>query len=462
MFASLGNLGIYPGAPEEGMVKVDPVDPAIKTLIGNSGTTYLYHAVDQKWIPCPTWPTPPSLSSDPATAIAQIRDFYDKANSVWKWVENSLTMKYYPQVQGCPGYPSWMFGYGTTGPRINEKLVELLGKGVSYGPFGGWLWQKALAEKAVGNYGVNWQTSGTASRSAPASVAQWAKNLATVHEAWMSIPWPHEFFRTFLLDPKVPTPVFANGLQLRDPELAATCYFPATVDKIHTDIAKYIAANEEAFNKHFETEILQWAHDLEKRARELATWTETFSKVMMVVGAVLDLFSAGVGSLVCGALSAAVTIHNVKELTSIQKESFFGLQEILGITTSNMEAFRLWIVSRLGPKAPEVPQTPPAAQIGAYSIFIENVYWKSFDNATIAIQEAYKATQVGNRIILKNEASGLGEGMFLRESTGLRSVPPSVAGQLQALPADSAKTVAGGAGFPTWTAMIPVAMMVLK
>lgn len=442
-----------PCPPEEGSVYRTQWGSIFRGAGGRS-----YVLINGTWMTCPTWPSLPDLHGSLANAIVNFRHYWDAANHVSQYLRTLNVPNIINTFVGvCPGSENSPYALKR---HLSGELAAKFGLAGSYPPFANWIWWQvspeggSAMEQAWLNYTYN--PSNPPVRPDPAEVEKAASKLSTIVKAWDSVPWPHEFMKSFITNPKVDVPPFYQNYRLNDPGIVGTDYLPRPEEAIAGDIARYIAANEDLFNKNFEVEVETWIKRQEERIKRQQENLEQLNKFIMIFGFALDLFTAGMGSLVLSAISAPVTIKMTKDMTKAQVDSVKKFQEILGITQAGIEKFRLWILANIDKKV-EVPQSP-SGPMKQYSVFIENKFWHSFDTETEAIKVVYNQTSVGNRIIVKNEASGEVVGMYLREANGLRKIPASMAGKVQAMPEQSAAKVAGGNGFPVWILAIPLAL----
>lgn len=419
-----------------------------KIWYGQSGQAYVM--AGNTWFPCPLWPPRPELATmDVPSAVASFRYYWDICNYQDKYLKSLTIPNAVTQyVYLCPNVSDGPYVSGQAPYNFMASMAAKFGQAATYKPFSDWLMWKVMPESGPDtitkfvNYTYNPQTPPV--RPDPNVVAQYATNLSNLVTAWNSVPWPHPFMQEFLTKPLVTLPPFANGYAITEPNLATTSYFPKSASIVMGDIAKFIVANEDLFNQHFNARVEKWLHDLQDDIDKAQNRMEAFNKFMTILGLVLDVVSGGLGSVVTSAISAPYTISQTKKLTSMQVSAMKQLADNLGITQQKMDDFRAWILANVGKPTMDIPPTPQGGGTSTFSVFIENQYWKSFANQTDAIKSAFASTKAGQRIILKNEASGQIDSMYIREDAGLRKVPPSVAGTLQALPASSAQNIAGG------------------
>jgi hypothetical protein len=445
--------GIYPGEacpPEMEGGKVVRGQPS-SFFYAKSGNVYI--TTDKYgWSPCPKWPTPLVTSGSLPELIYGARVWVDQASPVIAWAADVFGPYEGGKLFECPGYPKEADAgfYG----KIASKM------GIGYAPFMDYIWRLIFPEGGAQTLTHGWMNTRGAYqapiRPNPEMITTRAGYLDTLVKAWDSPPWPHGWFKSFITAPLVAVPPFYNGYKINDAAISESDYFPRDVDQIKKDLAKYIHDNEKLLNDHFYAEAQRWLDNEEAKMRAAIKRQKTLGIIAMV----LDVFTFGAAS----ALLAIAKISMTRDLLNTQKNNIKLMTSNFGVTDEALNKFSMWIVHYLGAAPLKVPETNPnEAPSGRYSIYIEQKPIKYSNTSDDALRIAFASSTTGERILIKDGNTGEAVGYFIRESNALKKAPASIAGKLQAMSPETAKSmVAGGGGIPIWLAAVPIALKVMK
>lgn len=284
------------------------------------------------------------------------------------------------------------------------------------------------------------------------------RNAATMLKAHFSVPWPHEFFASFVYAPRVPLPGFYRTTAFADAEILESDYFPVHPDTVERDLATFIAENAGALEEHFVAEFESWiARQQEKleKARKRAERTETILKVF---GAILSLLTAGtVGLIVTTAYTVvklAIGTRNIRSIGDKTKDVIRSIFKALGTTEERLEEFKRWLAlkaSRMPPQ--EAPPTPKAAEEAQtrgkapYSVFVEREFVALGEDPGELVRLGVRASKPGQRIVVKDEKTGAAAAIFVHTDDGqIVAVPEKDIGAVMALPPGEAGEIAGKRG----------------
>lgn len=287
------------------------------------------------------------------------------------------------------------------------------------------------------------------------------RNIAYLLRAFRMAPWPHHFFSSFMNAPIVTLPGFFKGIPYRDPALAASGYFPRSVDAINKNIAQFIEANLDAFNTHFETKVRQWIKKMQDEMKKAEKEAKRIKIIVAIIAIIVTIISAGILTIVITTIAQSVSdIYTARKLTKAQVGAVEKMMAVLGISRSRIDAFREWLTANADVPA-QAPPTPEEVEVtGTYSVFVGDKLVSNSNDVNQALAEALVQSEIGDRLTVKNEKTGQAEAVFLREEKGLRLMPKNIAGKVQALTPAQAKEVAGEKPFP-WIAVLPVAAVIL-
>lgn len=421
-------------------------------FFARNGTNYI--TTTKGWSPCPVWPTPLPKSGAFPELVYGARVWVDQASPVMAWAADTFGNENANKLRLCPGYPtdSQMDG-GFYGPIAQQMDIP-------YGPFLNYIWNLIFPEGGSGTLISKWMNSrGTYHvpvRPDPHIIKPRADYLGQLVKAWNAPPWPHNWFKSFVTSPLVAVPPFYKGYKLNDPSISESDYFPRDTEQIKHDLAVYLSTNEKLMTEHFVAEAQRYL-DAEQAKMERAI---KLQKALGWMATILDIFTFGAAS----AIMAVVKIAQVRSLLNQQKNNARLVASNFGVTDKQMEDLGLWIVHYYGAPPVKVPVTGVnEAPSGRYAIYIESKPIKYANSTDDALKIAFSNSATGERILVKDTITGEAAGYFIREDKALRRAPASIAGALQAMSPETAKSmVTGGSGFPVWLAAIPIAMKVMK
>lgn len=416
-----------------------------------SGNVYI--TTTRGWSPCPKWPTPLPVSGTLPELIYKARVWVDQASPVMAWAVDVFGSDSF-KIRVCPGYPpeSKMDG-GFYSPIASQFDIP-------YAPFLNYIWKLVFPEGGANTLISGWMnfrgTYQVPIRPDPYIIPPRAGYLSQLSKTWDAPPWPHPWFRSFITSPLVTVPPFYSGYFVNDPKICESNYFPRDTETIKHDLAVYLSTNEKLLNDHFNAEAQRWLDAEEakmKKAMEL-------QKALGWVATVLDIFTFGAAS----AVLALTRIATTRSLLNQQKNNIKLMASNFGVTDKQIEDFSLWIVHYYGAPPVKVPVTGVnEAPSGRYAVYIESKPIKYANTTDDALKIAFSNSATGERILVKDTTTGEAVGYFIREASALRKAPASIAGALQAMSPETAKSmVTGGSGFPVWLAALPIAMKVMK
>lgn len=276
--------------------------------------------------------------------------------------------------------------------------------------------------------------------------------LSILVEASTKIPWPHPFFETFLSNPRVSIPSFFQGFAYHDPKIVLSGYFPSSLKEVQADIAQYIVDNEEDFNLNFQAEIRNWITNEEKKLKRKEKTAKELQIITQVLGVLLTLVSAGaLGFAISAIAESAVSIYSVRKLTKAQKDTMKKLMRILGISESQIERFRTWLIANAKVKRADIPKTPPTDD--EFTVITDTKTESSNDVGQMASQ-AYQEGAIGQQVLITDNRTGVTR-LFIIGADGLIPVPEDMEAKAQ--------VVAGAKeekGFPWWLLAVPAAVFV--
>lgn len=462
-----------------------------------------------RWVKCPNWPQKPRLSGiGLAKAIFYLRWYFDTLKDVQtRWDDFARPSNPAVALKSCSRYPKAIGDFAQQKGIVGE-INSYFGRSLSIVPFLQRVWREVLPGQVVFHGMVHVKIdykSNPGGRKDPANVAarllsraavlneainrgywkviaenkdligyartaaNWAgdlsindsellqryRNMYLLIKALVSVPWPHALFRSFLTSPSVSVPPFYGNSRYHEPGISAQSV-PQSVEDIGKDIARYIAANESAFNQNFQIKFEEYVKHLEGIAERHEKQAKVLGIAVAVIGAVASLITAGVlAPVLISVAQSAVSLYSTKRLTKDQVGMMEKIFAILAMDEKAMGRFRLWITARIEKE----PEAPPAENLsGRYSAFIEEEQVAVSDDEMAALGMAFQKAKSGERITLKDNSTGKVT-VYVRDGDKLRIVPQNVAAKTQELPKESIKKmVEPKADMPGW--VIPASLAI--
>lgn len=508
-----GSVPPLPPNPEPGTVERDAKGwPYI--FRADSGNVYVYrvwgalgHWSDWKWLRCPVLPNMPSLpSNDIMLTVMRVREWTDAAIS--------FVRSAYAGWEKCPSYKSMPEAERELERRVKTALAKPMG----YQRFSQAVWDLMIPgcwreegghfylSNPVGvipprgddrrtairieTLGRLWGrlsdrvTTATRTDSVLGHIWSWEwdswhpqryewirdlglseaelerryDGLAGIIRAMARIPWPHWFFASFMYAPSVEVPPFYMGFRFNDARLAETDYFPRSPEAIERDVATYIATNAGLLEKHFEIEVARWLAEQQARMEKRQ---EAVSMYGAVISAIASLITMGAGLVATAAITAAkvaVGAAMMRNLAENLKDRIEKIYTAIGTTLDRISRFKDWIAAKADMPPPQAGPNTPAGARGAYSVFVEDVFVGSGDDASALVELAWPRTTKWDRIIVKDEATGDVIAVVIHgEDDRPVVVPAPHIAAVLALTKDQIRDAAVGAGGMPWGILAAVA-----
>ena len=302
------------------------------------------------------------------------------------------------------------------------------------------------------------------SAPAPAIPPSLKSNVDFFNSAINDIPWPHTFFKSFVVLGSPDSKPFHNGIKIEKViELAGSDLFPISKSELNRRIAFWLYENQDGMNRYFENAVKILVHHKEKQAKKKAKRKKRIGVVITILGAVISIITGGIlAPAIIALLQAGYSIYEAKKGSKESLSNAKKLMKFLGISPEAMEKFRLWIVSN-AERDPEAPPVPEGQEIRAkYLFFVEETLPVQSDNMEDGMKSAFKASKTGDRVTVVDASVGKVSVMMLREEKGFRKIPFDKGASVQALPKASAERLAGKSGFPIWLLAVPALAFAVK
>jgi len=273
---------------------------------------------------------------------------------------------------------------------------------------------------------------------------------APLRQVLDEIPWPHDFFRSFVSYPLSEPSAFYQSIPIWYWEdLWSAGYFNKPIDEIRRDVATWLKANTDALEKHFIGEVERWMKKEEEKQKEKAQMWGIGGFVMQAFGFGMSILLPGIGSLISSVMSGAYKYFSTMKMSEDAKKTMKKILAVMKIDESRMDAFAAWIAKWAAIETPK------------FTVIIEGREVGRFETAEEASRAAIAGSRVGNRIEFFWGDTSLG--LKLRLSTGVVDVPANVEAQIRSMSSEEliakvdtvARSVEAKAAFPWW--IIPLA-----
>lgn len=254
-----------------------------------------------------------------------------------------------------------------------------------------------------------------------------------------SIPWPHEFFRAYVLTPgqyarkqlqpgRIWQTPFYRGIPITDlAALVQAGYMQRSEEAMRRDLARWLLQNEANLEEHFFAVVQAWIRARERRAKKKAGRLGALSPI---VGGVLAI--TGIGIPIASIASAAVGVRSRQVLSESQKRDVKKLQQMLNISDEKLAAFRSWIAqyglsaegsqeaAQSMPGSIPGPVVPPTGS--GYTVLIEGKAIATVDNPDQATGLALQNARRGDRVEIVDPA-GQSAGLWVWTGETMERVP---------------------------------------
>jgi hypothetical protein len=424
-----------------------------------------------RWVECPRWPRRPSFAGlDFAGAIATIRDYYDRlkrADATW-W-EHARILNPAVAFKTCPNYPADLYGEFAGQRQIVGELEKYLGRSIAFHYFRQKAWGMIMPGEVTFHASIFAEIhpkGGSSARQPAAHVAQrllsraralnqvlaepywnvisgekkrwtfaktfslWtadlsipdqdlprrAKNGALLLQAYRGVPWPHEFFGSFLRAPRVAGPPFYGKARYNQPAIMAE-RVPGTVAEIQRSIAHYLVMNQETFERNFLAEVEVYIREQQKKIERAAERAERLQIATVLISALASALTGGlVAPVVMGIASQAFRAYTGKKLGKKAAERIGQVYALLNMNQASMDRLRDWIRARVriaepapaplpAPVSAAVPQpvakTAPAAAAQPRIVYISTAPPAVPKKATAGKAVLVPALVVGGSLFLR-------------------------------------------------------------
>ena len=258
------------------------------------------------------------------------------------------------------------------------------------------------------------------------------------------VPWPHAFFRNFMLAPKTQPGPFYQGYNFADPALVMMGYFKNPGEITDRDVAQYLFDNQDAVNNHFQISVQEKIEADKRKAEEDAKEAKRKGMIINIAGLVLGVLTGGIAAAVLAVAQAAYAVYDAKKMSTESLADAKKILDYLKVSPIAMDDFRTWIV-RLVSSPPEVPPTPVSVNVASKFTFFKNGDYITQNNAAdMGLSRALSLTSVGDRVTVKDEQAQSVYRVYLRVARGFMGVPPDKEHLLQSMSQAQAIQMAGG------------------
>ncbi len=273
------------------------------------------------------------------------------------------------------------------------------------------------------------------------------------------VPWPHQFFRSFMTAPRVPTPAYYGGMNFTDPKLVQTGYFRNLGEGTDKDMAQYLFDNQDAVNEHFSTLVKDKVEADRRKMEEAKKDAKKRGIIGAIVGVVVGIVTLGIGTIAVLAVTAAQVAWSVYEAKRMSAEQLNNVKELLKylkVNPSAMDTFRMWVISKVE-APPEVPPMPANVVVNShYTFFVNGNYISQNNDIQNGMVGLLGLSLVGDRITVVDQQSKTAAAVYLRVKDGFNGIPPDKARLAQAMGPTTAVLASGGTPGTSGTSEIPV------
>ncbi len=236
-----------------------------------------------------------------------------------------------------------------------------------------------------------------------------------------SVPWPHDFFRSFVRYPLAEPGVFVANIAIWDWEgLMEARYFGAPRATMERDLASWLIANTGALEKHFIAEVMAWAKREEKKQKREAELFGVLDILLKIFGVAASILLPGIGSIISSVMSGAFQYFSKQKMGESQIAMMRKAQAVTNISDTALDRFSVWIAGHA------------AGTAGGYVVWVEGREVGRADTADQAAQLALANSRSGNRIEIFS-STGQSSGLMLRTDAGISVVPPQYEQQIRGL-----------------------------
>ena len=273
------------------------------------------------------------------------------------------------------------------------------------------------------------------------------------------VPWPHQFFRSFMTAPRVPTPAYYQNMSFTDPKLVQSGYFRNLGEGTDKDMAQYLFDNQDAVNEHFATLVKEKVAADQKKAEEAKKDAKKRGIIGAIVGVVVGIVTLGIGTIAVLAVTAAQVAWSVYEAKRMSAEQLKNVKELLAylkVPPQMMDTFRMWVISKVE-APPEVPPLPANVVVSSkYTFFVNGNYVSQNGDIQPGMVGLLGLSLVGDRITVVDQQSKVVAAVYLRVKDGFNGIPPDKARLAQAMGPNTAVLASGGTPGAAGTTEIPV------